>query len=162
MFTCALFCTHYVGNVIYHKFSHGDVSYRFNGENINVKLELSMFVSFMSTFVFILLTRAICWERAVPLAVRWCRFYLMPFQLDMCSVRCIWQDVEWNSIVSVPDHCLFIYFSNSTPCPPPSPPPHTHTHTPTHLSRSVLMWLCTKLYLFLPVSRRYSTRERNN
>ena len=30
----ALFCTHYVGNVICHKFAHGDVSYRFNGKNV--------------------------------------------------------------------------------------------------------------------------------
>ena len=36
----ALFCVHYVGNVIYYKFSHNDVSYRFNGENVNVMLEL--------------------------------------------------------------------------------------------------------------------------
>ena len=35
----ALFCTHYVGNVIYHNFSHGDVSYRFNGKNVSVMLE---------------------------------------------------------------------------------------------------------------------------
>ena len=34
-----LFCMHYVGNVIYHKFSHSDVSYRFNGKNMNVMLE---------------------------------------------------------------------------------------------------------------------------
>ena len=34
-----LFCMHYVGNVIYHKFSHGDVSYTFNGKNIDVMLE---------------------------------------------------------------------------------------------------------------------------
>ena len=32
----ALFYTHYVGNAIYHKFSHGDVSCRFDGENLNV------------------------------------------------------------------------------------------------------------------------------
>ena len=35
----ALFCTQYVGNMRYHKFSHGDVSYRFNGKNDKVKLE---------------------------------------------------------------------------------------------------------------------------
>ena len=29
-----------VGNVIYHKFSHGAVSYTLNGENVNVMLEL--------------------------------------------------------------------------------------------------------------------------
>ena len=32
-------CTHYDGNVIYHKFSHGDISYRFNGKNVKVMLE---------------------------------------------------------------------------------------------------------------------------
>ena len=37
-----LFCTHYVGNVIYHKFSQGDVSYMFNGKNFNVTLEWSV------------------------------------------------------------------------------------------------------------------------
>ena len=35
-----LFCMHYVGNVIYHKFSHCDVSYKFNGENVDVMLEV--------------------------------------------------------------------------------------------------------------------------
>ena len=40
----ALFCTHYVGNVIYHKFSHGDVSYRFSGKNVNVVLECLVFL----------------------------------------------------------------------------------------------------------------------
>ena len=37
-----LFCTHYISNVIYHIFSHNDVSYRFNGENVNVMLELQI------------------------------------------------------------------------------------------------------------------------
>ena len=32
-----------VSNVIYHKFSHGTVSYTLNGENVNVMLELSFF-----------------------------------------------------------------------------------------------------------------------
>ena len=35
----ALFWTQYIGNMIYHKFSHGDVSYRFNGKNVNVMLK---------------------------------------------------------------------------------------------------------------------------
>ena len=34
----ALFA-HYVGNIIYHKFSYGDVSCRLNGENVNAMLE---------------------------------------------------------------------------------------------------------------------------
>ena len=53
---------------------------------------------------------AICWERAVPLAFHLCCFYFcavfvvrVPFPFD------VWGRV-WNSIVSVPDHCLFIFF----------------------------------------------------
>ena len=34
-----LSCTHYVGNVIYHKFSHNDISYRFNGKIFNGMFE---------------------------------------------------------------------------------------------------------------------------
>ena len=32
----ALLCTHYLGNVIYHKHSHDDVSYRFNGKTVTL------------------------------------------------------------------------------------------------------------------------------
>ena len=32
-----------VSNVIYHKFSHGAVSYTLNGENVNIMLELAIF-----------------------------------------------------------------------------------------------------------------------
>ena len=32
-----------ISKVIYHKFSHGAVSYTLNGENVNVMLELSIF-----------------------------------------------------------------------------------------------------------------------
>ena len=53
----------------------------------------------------------ICWERAVPLAFHLCCFYFsavlivcVPFPFDS------WGRM-WKSIVSVPDHCLFIYFS---------------------------------------------------
>ena len=35
----ALFCTHYVDNVIYRKFTHDDVTYRVNRENVNVMLD---------------------------------------------------------------------------------------------------------------------------
>ena len=34
-----------VSNVVYHKFSHGAVSYTLNGENVNVMLELSDIVN---------------------------------------------------------------------------------------------------------------------
>ena len=37
-------CSHYVGNVIYHKFSYGAVSYRFNWENVNAMLEFVVYV----------------------------------------------------------------------------------------------------------------------
>ena len=51
---------------------------------------------------------AICWERAVPLAFHLCCFYLsavliVPVQFGV-------QDRMWKSIVSVPGHCLCIYF----------------------------------------------------
>ena len=32
-----------VSNVIYHKFSHGAVSYTLNGEDVNVMLELEVY-----------------------------------------------------------------------------------------------------------------------
>ena len=53
---------------------------------------------------------AICSERAVPLAFPLCCFNLsavlvvrVPFPFG------VWGRM-WNSIASVPDHCLFIYF----------------------------------------------------
>ena len=42
-------CTPSVSNVIYHKFSHGAISYTLNGENVNVMLEY-FFVLFFCTF----------------------------------------------------------------------------------------------------------------
>ena len=54
---------------------------------------------------------AIRWERAAPLAFHLCCFYFgavlvvrVPFPFG------VWGRM-WNSIVSVPDHCLFIYVS---------------------------------------------------
>ena len=51
---------------------------------------------------------AICWERVVPLAFQLCCFYFsavlvigVPFSFGVKGRMC-------NSIVSVPDHCLFI------------------------------------------------------
>ena len=35
-------CMHYVGNMIYCKFSHGDVFYRLNGKLVNIMLELAI------------------------------------------------------------------------------------------------------------------------
>ena len=53
---------------------------------------------------------AICWERAVPLAFHLCCFYFSavlvvgaPFPFG------VWGGM-WSSIVSVSDHCLFIFF----------------------------------------------------
>ena len=31
-----------INNMIYHKFSHGAISYMLNGENVNIMLELSI------------------------------------------------------------------------------------------------------------------------
>ena len=52
---------------------------------------------------------AICWERAVPLAIHSCCFNFsailvvrVPFPFG------VWGRM-WNSIVSIPDHCLYIY-----------------------------------------------------
>ena len=60
---------------------------------------------------------AICWERAVPLAFHLCCFYFsvvlivgFPFPFDV-EFDCIGSRLMWNSIVTVPDHCLFIYFT---------------------------------------------------
>ena len=53
---------------------------------------------------------AICRKRAVPLT-----FHLCCFNFSAVLVVCVrfpfgvWVRM-WNSIVSVPDHCLFIYF----------------------------------------------------
>ena len=41
---------HNVGNVIYHKFWHGDVSYRFNGKNINVNDHVRVYVFKLKAF----------------------------------------------------------------------------------------------------------------
>ena len=51
---------------------------------------------------------AICWERALPLAFHLCCFIAVlavcvPFPFG------VWGRL-WNSIVSVPNHSLFIYF----------------------------------------------------
>ena len=53
---------------------------------------------------------AICWESVVPLAFHWCCIYFsaalvvrVPFRFGVCGRM-------WNSIVSVPDHSISIYF----------------------------------------------------
>ena len=38
-------CTSSVGNVIYHKFSHGAAFYMLNGKNVNVMLEFLLFLN---------------------------------------------------------------------------------------------------------------------
>ena len=49
-------------------------------------------------------------ERAVPLAFRLCCFYFSDvLVVDVPFPFCV-KGGFWNSIVSVPDHCLFIYF----------------------------------------------------
>ena len=52
---------------------------------------------------------AICWERAVPLAFHLCCFYFSAVLVVRVSFSFgVWGRM-WNSIVSVADHCLFIY-----------------------------------------------------
>ena len=53
----------------------------------------------------------ICWERAFHVAFHLCCFNFS----DVLVVRVhlpfgVW-DRMWNSIVSIPDHCIFIYFN---------------------------------------------------
>ena len=55
---------------------------------------------------------AICWERAVPLAFHWCCVYFSSVLIVGVPLTFGVKDRIWNSIVSVPDHCLFIYLSN--------------------------------------------------
>ena len=58
---------------------------------------------------------AICWERAVPFAFNLCCFFYssavlilgVPFPFGV-------KGRIWNSIVSVPDHSIFIYFTGSS------------------------------------------------
>ena len=52
----------------------------------------------------------ICWERAVPLGFLLCCFYFcavltvgVPFPFGVSGRR-------WNSIVSIPDRCLCVYY----------------------------------------------------
>ena len=66
---------------------------------------------FIFDLVFILFRITICWDRAVSLALCSCCFYFVlsrlcvfPFPLG------VWGSM-WNSMVSVPDLCLFIYFT---------------------------------------------------
>ena len=45
----------YVGNMIYHKFSRDDISYRFNLENVNVMFNILEYVNIIYTTVSILI-----------------------------------------------------------------------------------------------------------
>ena len=53
---------------------------------------------------------AICWERAVPLAFHLCCFYFSAVLIVGVSFPFGIYGSMLNSIVSVPDHCPFIYF----------------------------------------------------
>ena len=69
----ALFCTHYVGNVIYHKFSHDDISYRFNGENVNAMLEFTVVNNKMqSNRSCVIASKACGWHERIKRANRLC------------------------------------------------------------------------------------------
>ena len=50
---------------------------------------------------------AICWERAVPLAFKLCCFYFSAFLIMGVPFPLVLR--AGCSIISVPDHCLFIY-----------------------------------------------------
>ena len=53
---------------------------------------------------------AICWERAVPLAFHsYCFYFSAVLIVGVPFPFGVWGGV-WNSVVSVPDHCLFINF----------------------------------------------------
>ena len=53
---------------------------------------------------------AICWDRAVPLAFHLCSFYFSAVLIVGVQFPFGVLDRMWSSIVSVPDHCLFICF----------------------------------------------------
>ena len=81
----ALFYVHYVGNVIYHKVSHSDVSYRFDGENVNVMLELLVTPGINSwkgsycQFKEVFVTFALAWhDIAVHLSICFCIHDYLP------------------------------------------------------------------------------------
>ena len=52
---------------------------------------------------------AICLERAIPLAFHLCCLYFRVVSIVGVTVPFGVYDRMWNSIVSIPDHCLFIY-----------------------------------------------------
>ena len=57
----------------------------------------------------------ICWKRAVPLAFHLCCFnFSAVLVVRVPFLFGVWGRL-WNSIVSVPDHCLFIYFRLELP-----------------------------------------------
>ena len=51
-----------------------------------------------------------CWERAVPLAFHLCCFYISAVLIVVGPFSFGVYGRIWNSIVSVPDYCLLIYF----------------------------------------------------
>ena len=53
---------------------------------------------------------AICWEIAVPLAFHLCCFYFSAILVVRVPLPFGDWGRVWNSIVSIPDHCLFISF----------------------------------------------------
>ena len=53
----------------------------------------------------------ICWERAVPLAFHLCSFYFSAVLIVSVPFSFGVKGRMWNSILSIPDHCLFTYFA---------------------------------------------------
>ena len=56
---------------------------------------------------------AICWERAIPVAFHLCCFYFSAVLIVGVPFPFCVSGKIWNSIVSVPDPCLFIYFAST-------------------------------------------------
>ena len=109
-----------------------------------------MFVRFL--FVFDLLVNlfsghmleksfvAICWERAIPFAFHLCCFYFsavlilgVPFPFGVYGRI-------WNSVVSVPEHCLLIYILYLMFLPLTS---HKQTKSRTYLSHGLFILVLT-------------------
>ena len=83
---------------------------------------------------------AICWGRAVPLPFHLCSFYLsavliigVPFPFGVYGRI-------WNSVVSVPEHCLFIYLLFLMFLPLTS---HKQTNSRTYLSHGLFILVLT-------------------
>ena len=96
--------THFdVSNIIYHKFSHGAISYTLNGENVNVMLELLLMLikvngytvrgsnsAILTHCIRVDSSTVICWT--CPFVILWMSGYFVAFILffmeNPVSKRC--------------------------------------------------------------------------